>query len=137
MRNGAVGLARDLRRHETGAEHGLWPRLRNRQVDGWKFKRQVPLGRFILDFYCADARVAVEVDGATHSTATELAADADKAEFLKSNGVRLVRVSNADVDDNIEGVVDMIYLALGQEPAPSPVASRRPLPKGRGEVGAH
>jgi very-short-patch-repair endonuclease len=146
MRSGAVGLARGLRRSETAAEHALWAKLRNRQIDGWKFKRQVPFGRFVLDFFCFEARLAVEVDGATHGEADEIADDAQRSSFLKANGVNVLRVTNADVLDNIDGVLEMIYLQLGQQPAPSPGASSRseaplgrcrPLPKGRGDVGLH
>ena len=137
MRSGAVGLARDLRKHETKAEHILWSRLRNRQLDGWKFKRQVPFGRFIIDFYCSDARLAVEVDGGTHATPGEIASDSDRTKFLETNGVRVLRCWNSDIRGNVEGVLEMIYLAIDHKPAPSPGATRRPLPKGRGEVGAH
>ncbi|MEQ1718488.1 MAG: endonuclease domain-containing protein [Hyphomicrobium sp.] len=137
MRSGLVSLARDLRKHETDAEHILWSRLRNRQIDGWKFKRQVPFGRFVLDFYCADARLAVEIDGGTHSTSAEIASDVDRTEFLEANGVRIVRCWNSEVRENIDGILEMIYLALGQVSAPSPGATRRPLPKGRGIDRAH
>jgi very-short-patch-repair endonuclease len=144
MRSGAVGLARGLRRSETSAEHILWSKLRNRQIDGWKFKRQFPFGYYVLDFFCFDARLAVEVDGATHSEKTQIAQDHERTAFLTENGVRVVRFSNADVQENLEGVLEMIYLALGQQPAPSPGAprvgaaapGRRPLPKGRGDTGA-
>jgi very-short-patch-repair endonuclease len=144
MRSGLIQLARGLRRSETSAEAVLWSELRNRQTDGWKFKRQVPFGNYILDFYCYDARLAVEVDGATHSEAKEIAQDAERAAFLKENGVRLLRYSNTEVYENLDGVLEMIYLELGQQPAPSPGArrvradapGRRPLPKGRGESGA-
>jgi very-short-patch-repair endonuclease len=142
MRSGLVSLARGLRRSETSADAVLWSALRNRQIDGWKFKRQVPFGNYILDFFCYDARLAVEVDGATHSEAREIADDAERLAFLEENGVRLLRCSNADVYENFDGVLEMIYLDLGQQPAPSPVAprlgaaapGRRPLPKGRGDA---
>ena len=145
MRSGLTNLARDLRRHDTAAEHALWMKLRNRQIDGWKFKRQVAFGAYILDFFCYDARLAIEVDGATHSEQSEIARDMERTAFLETNGVRTVRFTNADVVGNIDGVLEMIYLQLGQQPAPSPGArkigagapGRRPLPKGRGEDGAH
>ena len=132
MRSGLVSLARGLRRSETSAEGVLWSELRNRQMDGWKFKRQVPFERYILDYFCYDARLAVEVDGGTHSEAKEISQDAERAAFLEANGVRLVRCSNTDVYENLDGVLEIIYVQLGQQPAPSPGVSRRPLPKGRG-----
>ena len=137
MRSGLTCIARSLRRADTAAEDILWMKLRNRQIDGWKFRRQVAFDSYILDFFCYDARLAVEVDGATHADAGELAKDAERTAFLEANGVRVIRVTNADVSENIEGVLEMIYLQLGQQPAPSPGASRRPLPKGRGEDGVH
>ena len=135
MRSGLVALARGLRRSETAAEQKLWSELRNRQIDGWKFKRQVPFGRYALDFFCYDARLAIEVDGATHSEANEIARDQERTAFLEGNGVRVLRFWSCDVEDNIDGVLEAIYLELGQQSAPSPGAARRPLPKGRGETG--
>ncbi len=132
MRTGATDLARSLRRTETSAEGVLWSRLRNRQIDGWKFKRQAPFERYVLDFFCFDARLAIEVDGGSHSDEMELASDAKRTTFLEANGVRVVRFQNDDVLRNVDGVLEMIYAALGQQCAPSPGASRRPLPKGRG-----
>ncbi|NOT70968.1 MAG: endonuclease domain-containing protein [Hyphomicrobium sp.] len=144
MRSGLVEIARGLRRSNTAAEEKLWAALRNRQMDGWKFKRQVPFGNYVIDFFCYDARLAVEVDGATHSSEQELAKDAERAEFLRSNGVHVVRYTNSEIEENLDGVLEMIYLHLGQQSAPSPVTPRfgaiapgcRPLPKGRGEAGA-
>ncbi len=66
MRQRLTSFARSLRRQETSAQELLWRELRNRQVDGWKFKRQAPHGRYVLDFYCFDAGLVVEVDGAQH-----------------------------------------------------------------------
>ena len=131
MRSGAVGLARGLRRSETSAERVLWSKLRNRQVDGRKFKRQVPFGYFIMDFFCSEARLAVEVDGATHATAKEVADDAERTKFLQENAVRVLRFSNSDVTNNIDGVLEMIYLHLGQQSAPSSGPSDHLLPKWR------
>lgn len=135
MRQRRTSLARSLRRQETIAEERLWRELRNRQVDGWKFKRQVPHGRYVLDFYCFDAKLVVEVDGFQHFE-ERLAHDAERTAYLEAQGLRVLRLTNADVIDNLDGSLEIIYLALGQQPAPSPGASRRPLPKGRGEGGA-
>jgi very-short-patch-repair endonuclease len=132
MRTGATRLARALRRTETDAEKAMWSKLRNRQVDGWKFKRQVPFGRFVLDFFCVESRLAVEIDGGTHVDAHEIASDRDRTAFLSENGVRVLRFQNSEVSENIDGVLEIIYAELGQQSAPSPGAPRRPLPKGRG-----
>jgi very-short-patch-repair endonuclease len=105
--------------------------LRGRRLAGWKFKRQVPRGRYVLDFFCADANLVIEVDGYQHMEETG-AYDAERTEFLQSEGLRVLRLTNTDVLDNIDGSLEEIFLALGQREAPSPGAVRRPLPKGRG-----
>lgn len=129
MRPGRNELARAMQHQPTDAEAQLWSRLRNRQIDGWKFRRQVPYGGYVLDFYCAEAKRAIEVDGGQHA---EERKDLDdrRTEFLALDGVKVIRYWNGDVLENIDGVVEMIYLSLGQQPAPSPGASRRPLPRG-------
>jgi very-short-patch-repair endonuclease len=132
MRTGASQLARSLRRAETDAERILWSKLCNRQMDGWKFKRQVPFGKFVLDFFCFEARLAIEVDGGSHASKCEIASDEVRTAFLSNNGVRVLRVSNEEVRENILGVLEKIYAAHGLQPAPSPGAARRPLPQGRG-----
>lgn len=129
MRLGHKQLARAMRHEPTAAEARLWSRLRNRQVDGWKFRRQVPFGGYVLDFYCADAKLAIEVDGRQHAD-EQLFHDDRRAAFLAGEGVSVLRFWNVDVLENTDGVIEMIYLSLGQKPAPSPGAARRPLPQG-------
>ncbi len=105
-------------------------------MDGWKFKRQVPFKRFVLDFFCFEARLAIEIDGGTHGDATEMEVDRDRTLFLNDNGVRVLRFQNAEVSQNMNGVLEVIYAELGQQSAPSPGAPRRPLPEGRGATNA-
>ncbi|MFA6140360.1 MAG: DUF559 domain-containing protein [Hyphomicrobium sp.] len=144
MRQRLTKFARALRRQETNAEQRLWRELRNRQMDGWKFKRQAPHGQYVLDFFCADAALVIEVDGYQHMEA-RAEDDAERTSYLESDGLRVLRLTNSDVLDNMDGTLETIYLALGQRSAPSPGASRRrrafgttrrPLPKGRGDGGA-
>jgi very-short-patch-repair endonuclease len=133
LRQRLTSFARALRRRETNAERLLWMELRNRQIDGWKFKRQVPHGRYVLDFFCSDAGLVIEVDGFQHvEQRTDY--DAERTAYLESEGLRVLRLGNSDVLDNMNGSLETIYLALGQSPAPSPGAARRPLPEGRGNV---
>jgi very-short-patch-repair endonuclease len=99
-------LARQHRHEPTPAEQRLWKHLRNRQVGGVKFRRQVAIERFIVDFYAARAWLIVEVDGAYHQYTGE--EDMIRQEFLESLGLRVVRVSNQDVMTNLEGVVTWI-----------------------------
>ena len=132
MHEELTGLARSLRRAQTDAERRLWARLRNRQIDGWKFRRQAPFGPYVLDFHCIDAGLVIEVDGSQHAD-ERVAHDIQRTAYLEANAQRVVRFWNSDVLTNIDGVLEAIYLALGQRQAPSPGAARRPLPEGRGE----
>ena len=134
MREKLTRLARALRQSETSSEEKLWLALRNRQIDGWKFKRQAPRGPYIVDFMCLDAHLVIEVDGIQHEEPGARARDAQRTSVLHSQGLHVLRFSNSDVIDNPDGVLDEIYRALGERPAPSPGAylrarrAQRPLP---------
>jgi very-short-patch-repair endonuclease len=104
--------ARKLRTSQTSAEAKLWQALRGRRLARWKFRRQHPVDRFIVDFVTIDGHLIVEVDGATHSTAAETKYDGDRTSYLESLGFHIVRVSNADVYENLNGVLDMIIATL-------------------------
>lgn len=104
--------ARQLRAKQTSAEASLWRVLRNRQLAHWKFRRQHPIDRYIVDFVTIDGRLIVEVDGATHSITAELARDAERTRILESLGYHIVRVTNIDVYKNLDGVQEMIALTL-------------------------
>jgi very-short-patch-repair endonuclease len=126
-----VPIARKLRRNTTSAESKLWAELRNRQLAGFKFVRQGPIGRFAVDFVCREARLIVEVDGATHSSGDEIESDAERSRFLVSLGYDIVRVQNDDVYNAMEGVLRTIQMALeGSAPHP-PGAARRVPPSPR------
>ncbi len=122
------GLAQRLRRNATGPERYLWQRLRNRQLGGLKFRRQVPIGRYVVDFLCLEVMLVVEVDGDTH--AFTQAADAERTAFLEREGFRVIRFSNAQVLTEADGVLAHI-LACACQPSPSqscglgPTLSRR------------
>ncbi len=105
--------ARRLRRDATNAEALLWSRLRNRQLNGAKFRRQVPIGAYIADFLCAGARLIVELDGGQHSVET----DAARTAFLEKAGFRVIRFWNHDVLGNIDGVLETIAARLPPHPA--------------------
>ena len=108
--------ARDLRTNATDAERRLWERLRRKQIDGHRFRRQVPLGSYIVDFICFDARLVVEVDGGQH--AKSAAKDARRTAFLEASGFRVLRFWNDDVLANTEGVLDVIRRSLNAAPPP-------------------
>jgi very-short-patch-repair endonuclease len=100
--------ARALRASQTSAEAKLWQALRNRRLARWKFRRQHSIDRYVVDFVTLDGKLIVEVDGVTHAEPSELARDAARTEVLEACGFLVVRVSNTDVYDNIEGVLEMI-----------------------------
>ena len=105
-------LARCLRRDATNAERRLWEGLRPKQLAGFRFRRQVILDGFIADFASFDARLVVEVDGATHSTDDEIAYDAARAAALAAQGFAVLRFANEDVYRNLEGVLETIRMRL-------------------------
>jgi len=104
--------AKVLRASQTSAEAKLWQALRNRRLARWKFRRQHPIDRYVVDFVTLDGKLIVEVDGVTRSTASELAKDKVRSDVLEACGFLIVRVSNTDVYDNLEGVLEMIESTL-------------------------
>jgi len=104
--------ARELRRKATDAEKYLWSLLRNRQLAGYKFRRQHPLGRFVLDFYCHEAKLCVELDGGQHAEPAQADYDRERTVWLNREGIRVIRFWNTDVLNNIEGVLQSILIAL-------------------------
>ena len=107
--------ARRLRRDQTDAERILWSRLRDRRLNGLKFKRQVPIDRYIADFCCADARLIIELDGGHHSANEE--ADAKRTAVLESCGYLVLRYWNNDVMKNLDGVLEDIAATLSRTPS--------------------
>ena len=103
-------IARKLRRERTDAEMLLWSRLRDRQLAGYKFVEQFPIGAHVADFACRRARLVVELDGGQHSERFEQ--DAARTLTLESFGYTVIRFWNHDVLGNIDGVLEMIYRRL-------------------------
>ena len=106
----SIERARQLRSTMTDAERRLWSKLRFRQIEGHKFRRQAPIGSYVVDFLCSELKLIVEVDGGQHATRAE--ADARRTAYLESEGYRVVRVWNNEVLGDIEGACEMIRLAL-------------------------
>src|SRR5690242_17101554 len=94
--------ARALRLAQTEVERRLWQRLRNRQLSGFKFRRQHPVGPYITDFFCVDARLVIELDGSQHGDQRGLQADERRTEYLKEQGYRVLRFWNEEVLNNID-----------------------------------
>ena len=105
--------ARELRKNRTAAERRLWWKLRELRQAGFRFRQQVPIDRYIVDFACVSKRFIVEVDGGTHSTDEEVARDARRERYLRDQGFRILRVWNSEVRENIDGVMDTIVDAFG------------------------
>ena len=124
--------ARGLRQHSTDAELALWMRLRSRQLAGWKFRRQVPMGKYIVDFVCFERKVVIEVDGGHHQEQARY--DTTRTTWLESQGFRVFRFWNHEILTDVEAVQEALLGAL-QGDAPSPQSpSPQPSPiKGEGE----
>ncbi|MBV9019053.1 MAG: endonuclease domain-containing protein [Alphaproteobacteria bacterium] len=101
-----------LRRNMTEAERRIWQILRLHQISGYKFRRQVPLGRYIADFVCHEARLIVEIDGGQHDHLSPR--EAERTAFLQSEGYRVLRFWNNEVLQNLEGVHAVIAGELGR-----------------------
>ncbi|MFD2574430.1 endonuclease domain-containing protein [Spirosoma soli] len=101
-------LRRELRQNQTNPEIVLWEKIRNRQLDGKKFRRQHSFGRFIVDFYCHEYLLVIEVDGSVHNTLEARIDDAERELILQDLGLRILRFSNDDVMHHIDKVLSMI-----------------------------
>jgi adenine-specific DNA methylase/very-short-patch-repair endonuclease len=136
--------ARALRKNMTHAEQLLWQCLRGKQLDSFRFRKQHPIERYVLDFYCPSARLAIEVDGSQHYTSEGRAKDAARTAWLAERGIRVLRFTNQEVLTNLEGVLTVIWEALhlpppgeGQERGDRPSAeegARLLPPPGEGRV---
>ncbi len=121
--------ARQLRINSTDAEKLLWSHIRNRQLEGWKFRRQFPIGKYITDFVCPELKLIIEIDDGQH--AEQMDYDLRRTEFLQSEGYQVVRFWNNEVLGNTDGVLEALTLTLSQrerEITPSPLRG-----EGRGE----
>ncbi|GAC1563567.1 MAG: hypothetical protein NVS2B5_29120 [Beijerinckiaceae bacterium] len=122
--------ARELRRKMTLPEVLLWQALRKGRLAGLRFRRQHPMGPYILDFYCPSARLAVEVDGASHDIADQVQYDTRREEWLAKGGINILRVSARDVlrEETLEGIL----VAIEQAAAPSTACGGPPPPPSGG-----
>ena len=113
-----LALARNLRKSQTSAEHLLWDLLRNRRFGGLKFRRQYPIAPYVLDFYCHEARIAIEVDGGRHNQANRERRDRERTAHLEAQGITVIRFWNHEVTQKTEAVLEQLHdaftLALSQ-----------------------
>ena len=105
-------FARDLRQRQTPAESIMWECLRNRRLNGFKFRRQHNIGHFIADFYCHEARLVVEIDGPIHEQ--QRARDSERDAWMQACGLRVLRFENAEVFEELEEALAEIKRFLGE-----------------------
>ena len=101
-------IARKLRQNSTKQERILWQLLRNRQFKGLKFKRQAPIGEYVVDFLCEEKQLIIEPDGGQHNEPDNIEADKLRTEFLESKGFKVIRFWNNDINLNIGGVYEFL-----------------------------
>ena len=109
--------AKNLRKNSTDAERRLWYNIRAKQLDGYKFRRQQPLGNYVVDFVCLEKRLKIELDGGQH--AIDNKKDIERDNWLKKEGFNVLRFWNNDVLDNHDGVLSEIRKYLNS-PLPDP-----------------
>ena len=107
-----VEVCRQFRRHPTSTEEIVWKRLQNRQLCGFKFRRQHHIGRYISDFYCHEHRSLIEVDGAIHMKQDQRLYDAARQEDIEAQGYRVMRITTKGVEQDLSGVVGKIIDTL-------------------------
>jgi len=123
-------FARQLRKKQTNAENLLWNLLRGRRFCGFKFRRQYPLCGYILDFYCHDAGLAVELDGGGHNVDEQRLYDEERTKILEAANIRVIRFWNNDVLNSLEDVLEELLSHLKTPPHP---AFGHLLPQGEGK----
>ncbi len=106
-----VPLAKNLRNNMTLGEIGLWREIKGKKI-GVKFSRQIPIDNYIVDFYCKDLQLAIEVDGAIHFEEGQQEKDTIRQKRLESLGVRVIRFSDLDVKHNLSWVINEIKLII-------------------------
>ena len=106
--NSALNNAKNLRSDMTIFERKLWTRLRAKKFMNIKFKRQVPIGVYIADFVCKDKKLIIELDGSGHLETAQQEHDINRDSYLKSQGYEILRFYNNDIENNLEGVLEVI-----------------------------
>ncbi|MEQ1650391.1 MAG: endonuclease domain-containing protein [Hyphomicrobiaceae bacterium] len=133
MPNTNTKFARSLRRRQTDVEAKLWARLRDRRLANLKFRRQVPMGSYVVDFLCDEAMLVVELDGGGHGEAGQVVHDEKRTAYLNELGYDVLRVWNNAINQDINNVLEGIYIAAkarlkSPHPAFGPL-----LPQGEGD----
>ncbi|MFH1233915.1 MAG: endonuclease domain-containing protein [Patescibacteria group bacterium] len=117
-------LRKNLRQQGVIAETILWSKLRNKNL-GYKFKRQFGIEKYIVDFYCPRKKLVIEIDGATHSTNSEILNDRIRQKYLEYLGLKIIRFTNNDIRENMDGVLSKIVEICKELTFPNPSFVRR------------
>lgn len=112
-------FAKQLRRDQTNAEYKVWLALRDRRFYGFKFRRQQPIGPYVVDFLCFEEKLVIELDGDQHFSAEAINADAIRTARLGRDGFRVLRFPNSAVTNNLDGVLEEIWIAVGAPKTPA------------------
>jgi very-short-patch-repair endonuclease len=130
-----IAKARHLRRDMTEPERRLWWNLRRIRSGGSHFRRQAPVGPYFADFACHQIRLAIEIDGGTHASTASAIRDESRSSYFRSHGYRVLRFWNYDVMSDIESVMTVIQLTIGEqvEMNPPPLTPPR-ASRGRGKA---
>ncbi len=120
-------LVRKLRKEQTNAEELLWLLLRNKQLCGLKFRRQYPMAPYVLDFYCDEERLGIELDGRQHNKPDKQRTDKERTAFLEGKDIKIIRFWNNEVLQETEAVLEQLYNSLNSLSPPSltPTLSQR------------
>jgi len=110
-----IDRANALRKQMTEAEELLWSKIRRRQINGFKFRRQHPINQFVADFYCHDKKLIIEVDGGYHNEPTQREHDQQRTYELEKLGITVLRFSNEEVENEMEKVIGRVGEWLGKE----------------------
>lgn len=105
-----TAFAKHLRRNQTSAEALVWAELRGRKCGGYKFRRQVPIGQYIVDFLCVSQKLIVEIDGPSHFESVDY--DVNRTKILESQGYHVMRLSNEDVYEDLDATIEAIWQTL-------------------------
>lgn len=115
MKRSNIDKCRKLRKDQTDAEKKLWKLLRDRQFEGLKFRRQFPIGKYIVDFYSPESKLGIEADGGQHYEDEGKLKDDLRSKELSKRGIQILRISNLDILNNIEGVYQVIQNAIKEK----------------------
>ena len=113
MDRNQIAFARELRRRQTDAEKTIWAKVRNRQLESVKFRRQQPIGPYIVDFVSLERKLVIEIDGGQHNEEEAKRRDEERTAWLERKGYRILRFWDNEVLRNMDGVLEKIRVVLG------------------------